>query len=126
MILYTLHCDGVGCLRTIDSAFGDGIQMPEGWSEFRGNVTISNGPFVSPTTKTILKHYCWDCRDRMREHGVAPSETVVMGPDRLGSGEASDAEIKCRCGYIFRSGETGACPRCGSRRKLKAARTGVT
>lgn len=114
MIFYKLHCDGAGCLREIDSAFGAGIQMPQGWSEFKGQVTISNGPFAPPTQREIVKHYCWDCRDRMREHGVAPSETVVMGPDRLPSGEPPSKNRCGGCGFVWPArSRYAACPKCG-------------
>lgn len=117
MIFYKLHCDGAGCLREIDSAFGEGIQMPQGWSEFKGAVTISNGPFAPPTMRTITKHYCWDCRDRMREHGVAPAETIVMGPDRLGDG----SKLACRCGFVWPArSKLAACPKCGNVREWDA------
>lgn len=114
MIFYKLHCDGAGCKREIDSAIGTGqIAMPQGWSEFRGQVTISNGFNLPPTLREIVKHYCWDCRERMREHGVAPSETVVMAHDRL---ESPDMLPICpRCGHQWqrRRAAWTACPICG-------------
>ena len=81
MILYTLHCDGPGCLRSVESAFGAGIEMPAGWSEFVGHLKVSNGPDAQPISRSITKHYCWDCREYMREHGVVP-ETQVLGIER--------------------------------------------
>lgn len=125
MIFYRLACDGVGCLREMDSAFGEGIQMPQGWSEFKGQVTISNGPFAVPTNQTITKHYCWDCRERMREHGFAPQETIVMGPDALPSGGPPDPLRKGRvkpglcaeCGFRWPPrARYRACPNCGELR----------
>ena len=116
MILYTLYCDGKGCLRSVESAFGEGIQMPAGWSEFRGTATISNGPSAAPTARTVTKHYCWDCREYMREHGVMPhDEQQVVGPDLLPSGKRD--RMLCRCGYRFSvRSEHRACPSCGELR----------
>lgn len=116
MILYTLYCDGRGCLRSIESAFGEGIQMPAGWSEFQGTATVSNGQSAAPTIRTVKKHYCWDCREYMREHGVMPHDDVqVVGPDQLPSGKRD--YMLCGCG--FRYGERSrhkACPSCGELR----------
>ena len=116
MILYTLYCDGTGCLRSIEAAFGEGIQMPAGWSEFRGTATISNGPQSAPSVRTITKHYCWDCREYMREHGVMPhEETQVIGPDLLPSGGHDYSFCQCGFHYSVRS-QHRACPSCGALR----------
>lgn len=119
MIFYKLHCDGPGCLRTVDAPFGGAISMPNGWSEFKGQLTISNGEHNPPTHREIVKHYCWDCRDRMREHGVAPRETIVVGPDRLEQGGE-----QCPCGFRWPDrSKYAACPKCG--RVKEVSRNGV-
>ena len=107
MITYKLHCDGPGCRRFFDGA--GKLKMPHGWSEFRGQVTISNGDHVPPTHKEIEKHYCEECRERLADYGVAPAETIVMGPDLLPS-----TDTHCECGFRWpiRS-KHAACPNCG-------------
>jgi hypothetical protein len=123
LIVYKLHCDGIGCLKFVDAKLGMGIPMPMGWSEFKGTVTISNGEHHAPTIREISKHYCWDCRERLREHGVAPSETIVMAPEQLPTGERCG---KCGGGLVpvFRGGtQAFVCSVCGSQLvKSKPAR----
>lgn len=115
-IFYKLHCDGPGCRESVDSQLGEGVPMPMGWSEFKGILTISNGPHAAPTIRQIAKHYCWDCRDRMREHGWAPTETIVMAPEQLPSAEKC---VHCNGAMvpILRAGNTAwVCSVCNTPR----------
>jgi hypothetical protein len=121
VILYTLYCDAPGCLRSIESAFGDGIQLPPGWSEYQCRITMSNGQFSAPSIRTVTKHYCVECRARVTEHAAHHTAIDVLGPDTLPSGRR-DRNV-CECGFRFGvKAQYLACPSCGT---LRAGFVGV-